>query len=569
MSVLERTYRRSARYLPMSVLLLILGLLAVLPIGMLVYASVVDIPPRPGSTGGALTGEWYQGLFNTGYLDAARNSLVIAVGGTLLALVFGTGLAWLAARTDVPFKALAQVAGVVPLFVSSLVGALAWSFLASPRQGFLNILLRGIGVDVTLNIYSIPGIIFVFGLYYAPYAFLLVYSALSLMNPELEESARTHGATNGQVMRSVTLPLVAPAMIGAGLLSFALILENFPVPEVLGTPAGVTTLTSFIYRLMNAAPPHANQAAAVGVLLMALLAIVVFAQRKLLSRREYTTVSGKGFRPRMVALGRFRWVGFAFVATYILLAVVLPLIALLQMSFRKQPFIAGIRDLVDPSAFGLRNMTGVLTYAPFQTGLTNSVLVSVGAAVLGVVFCFAMAFTVARSRLPGRQAIEYLAMAPVSIPALVLGMGILWAWFTLPLPIYGTLFILVLAYIARFMPQGFTSIGSSLRQVHTDLEESAVVAGASRTRASLEVTVPLIRSSVISAMLLLLILSMRELSVAIFLFTSDTRVLSIVIFDFWDGGSLARAASASLLYSALLTAIVIAARPWMGVKKAN
>lgn len=568
MSIVQQSLRRTTRYLPMSVILLILGVLAVLPIGMLVYASVVDVVPRPGSTGGAFTAEWYRNIASPAYLVAGRNSMVIAIGGTSLALLFGVGLAWIGARTDVPGKAIVQLAGVVPLFVSSLVGALAWSFLGSPEQGFLNILLRPLGLDV-VNIYSMPGIIFVFGLYYAPYSYLLVYSALSLMNPELEESAHTHGATNMTVMRIVTLPLVAPAVIGGGLLTFALILENFSVPTVLGTPAAVNTLPTFIYRLMNAAPPDANQAAAVGAVLMALLVIIVFIQRKVLNRREYTTVAGKGFRPRVVALGRWRWAGFGFAALYIFLAVVLPLMALLQMAFRNNLYISGVADLFDPSAFGIDTMLDVLTYSSFQTGITNSVIVAVGAAILGVMFCFAMAFTVARSKLPGRQFIEYIAVIPVAIPAIVMGMGILWAWFLLPFPIYGTLAILVFAYVGRFMPQGFTSIAASIRQVHTDLEESAVVSGASKTRSSLEVTVPLIRSSVISAMLLLLILSFRELSVALFLFTTDTRVLSIVIFDFWNGGSLGRAAAASLLYSVLLTAIVLAARRWMGVKQAG
>ncbi|MGH3663013.1 MAG: ABC transporter permease, partial [Micromonosporaceae bacterium] len=563
MNLVRLAVRRSSRYLPMSLIMAALALLALLPIGMLVYASIVDVVPRPGSTGGELTGEWYRQLLNPAYYAAARDSLLIAIGGTVLALVFGAGLAWLAARTNVPGKWLVQLAGVVPLFTSSLVGALAWGFLGSPKQGFLNILLRPIGLDV-INIYSVWGIVFVFGLYYAPYAFLLIYSALSLMNPELEESARTHGASNFTVMRTVTLPLVSPAIIGAWLLSFALIMENFPVPTVLGTPSGVNTLPTLIYRLMSAAPPKSNQAAAVGVLLMALLIVIIYVQRRILSRKEYTTVSGKGFRPRIIELGGWRWAGFGFALLYIVLAVALPVLALAQMAFRTNPYIAGPSDLFDPAAFGLDSFLELVEYTPFQTGLVNSVLVSVGVALLGVAFCFAMAFTVARSHLPGRQAIEYVAMLPVAVPAVVMGIGVLWSWFLLPIPIYGTLLILMIAYIGRFMPQGFTSIASSIRQVHPDLEESAVISGASRVRSSVEVTVPLIRSSVISAALLLMILSFRELSVALFLFTTETRVLSIVIFDFWVGGSLARAAAASLLYSLLLTVVVLATRRWMG-----
>lgn len=569
MSTIQAAYRRGLRFVPLSVVLVILGVLVVLPLGMLVWASIVDIVPRPGSTGGSLTAQWYENLIHRGYLHAATNSLLIACGGTALGIFFGGGLAWLGARTDVPGKILVHLAGIVPLFVSSLVGALAWGILASPNQGLLNILLRGIGIDWSLNVYSMWGVIFVFGIYYAPYSFLLVYSALSLMNPELEESARTHGASNFSVMRRITLPLVAPALTGGGLLTFALILENFPVPAVLGTPGGLNTLPSFIYRLMRSAPPKSNQAAAIGVLLMVLLLVVVFVERKLLARRDYTTISGKGFQPRVIALGKWRWPAFGFVAFYIMLAVVLPLFALLEVSLRDQPFIANVGDMFDPSVFSLTDIEETLNYGPFRDSVINTLIVGVGAAVLGGAFCFAMAFMVTRSKVPGRQLIEYLATVPIAVPALVMGMGILWTWFLIPLPLYGTLLLLMIAYIGRFLPQGFTSIGGSIRQVHTDLEESAVVSGATRARASVSITMPLIRSSVVSAALLLLIMSFRELSIAVFLFTTDTRMLSIVIFDFWYGGSLGRAAAASLLYSVILAVIVIVARRWMGVKPTN
>lgn len=556
-----RVLRRS---IPNFLLIAVLVVLVVMPLLLLLYASLSDTLPRPGSVLGNFTFAHYTTLLNPANVDAMQNSLVTATGGTALALFFGGATAWFAARTDVPARWMVQLSGIMPLFVSSLVGALAWSLLLSPRAGYLNILLEPLNLPFTLNIYSVWGIIFVFGIYYAPYAFLLIYSALSLMNPELEEAARVHGASDLTTARIVTFPLVKPAVLAATLLTFALTIENFPVPTLLGTPGGVVTLPSFIYRLMNMAPPRANQAAAIGMLLLVGLAVVIYIQRWILAKRSYTTVTGKGFRPRKIALGMWRWPAFAFCALYVLLAVVLPFLALGLMATRSSPFIAGPAALFDLSELGLGTFKDVWSYAPFEVGIKNSLITGVLAALFGGMLHLFMAFIVHRTKMAGRGALEYFAVMPVVVPAIVLGLGMLWTWFLLPFPIYGTLAILVIAFSVRFMPQGFSSISTSLQQVHPDLEESAQVAGAGRVRSAIEVTMPLIRSSIISAMLLLLILSMRELSAAIFLFTSDTRVLSIVIFDFWDSGLFGRAAAASLIYSGVLAVVAIGARRYLG-----
>ena len=559
-----RNLRVLRRSIPNFVLISVLVVLAVLPLLLLVYASLSDTLPRPGSVLGSVTFEHYQSLISRANFDAMKNSLVTALGGTVLAMFFGGGTAWLAARTDVPARWMVQLSGIVPLFVSSLVGALAWSLLLSPRAGYLNILLEPLNLPFTLNIYSVWGIIFVFGIYYAPYSFLLIYSALSLMNPELEEAARVHGASDLRTARTVTFPLVKPAILAASLLTFALTIENFPVPTLLGTPGGVVTLPSFIYRLMNAAPPRANQAAAIGVLLLIALAFVIYVQRRILKKGSYTTVTGKGFRPRQIALGKWRWPAFAFCVLYVILAVVLPFLALGMMATRSQPYISGPADLFDFSVLDLGTFRDVLDYAPFGIGFKNSIITGVAAAFFGGMLHLFMAFISQRTKMKGRGLIEYMAVLPVVVPAIVLGLGMLWTWFLLPFPIYGTLWILIIAFAVRFMPQGYSSIATSLQQVHPDLEESAQVSGAGRVRAAWEVTMPLIRSSIISAMLLLLILSMRELSAAIFLFTSDTRVLSIVIFDFWDSGLFGRAAAASLIYSGVLGIVAIVARRYLG-----
>ena len=565
----QRLLRRGAGYLPMLGLFALLGVLIVLPLGLLLYASFTDTPPRPGALGGDLTLQNYRALFSPNNLAAVRNSMIIGVGGTALALGLGAALAWLAARTDVPGKWLVQLAGIVPLFVSSLVGALAWSLIASPNAGYLNVALREIGSTFVIDIYSLPGMIFVFGLYYAPYAFLFLYSALELMNPELEEAAQVHGAGVIRTLRKVTFPLVAPAWFGAAVLTFILIVENFPVPQVLGSPAGVETIPSFIFRLMASAPSRPNEASAIGMILTLMLIGALFVQSRVLGRRQFVTVSGKGFRPRVIKLERWRWPAFGFAAIYLFLAVVVPFFALIQSALRRHQYLADLPALFDTSAFSFDNFINIWGYAPFTTGLRNSIILGFGTAIIGGGLHLLLSYYVYRTKAPARKVIEGLAMAPAAVPALVIGVAFLWTWITLPVPLYGTLLILLMAYVTRFMPQGFRGVSSTIQQVHKDLEESAYVCGASRLRAAVKITFPLIRTGLVSTMLLLFILSMRELSAAIFLYTQDTRVLAITIYDQWDSGFWPRAAAISIVYSLVLLALTLIGRRWFGINAAH
>jgi iron(III) transport system permease protein len=553
---------RVVRWLPVVVLLVLLSFLVVLPVGMLVYASFTDVAPRPGAEP-SLTLDNYRGLATPGVASALLNSVLVSLGGTVAALAMGGGLAWLVTRTNVPCKRLLQVAGIAPLFISSMIGALAWALLSSPRTGYLNQALEALGIPLTLNVYSLTGMILVFGLYYAPYAFMFVQSALSLMNPELEEAGEAHGATKVRVARRVSFPLIKPAVMGAAILVFVLIFENFPIPTILGARERVDTIPSQIYRLIVSAPPDANRAASLGMILMAIMVTLVYIQRRVLAAREYTTVSGKGFKPRVNDIGRWRWVGLGAGLAYLFLAVVLPAFALLQSSLRSHQYIGSFGDLFAVSDLSPEAFTSILSYGPFQLGLRNTLILGVLTAVIGGLLHFVLAYTVLRTRSPGRGLLEYLAMAPVGIPALVIGMGFLWGWTTLDLlPIYGTLVILALAYIARFMPQGFRGVASSITQVHPDLEDSAIVSGANRVRAVWRITLPLIRVGVVSTMLLLFILSMRELSTSIFLFSAETRILSVVIFEQWESGRWPRAAAISIIYSSLLMVLTVISRKW-------
>lgn len=557
------------RRLPVLVLFAILAFLIVLPLGLLFYGTFVDVPPRPGADAGRFTWDNYTALLAPGTRDAFVNTLIVGLVGATLAVLLGGSLAWIAARTNVPGRAAVQVIGIAPLFVSPFVGSIAWSFLGAPNSGYLNIVLRDLGIPLTINFHSLFGMIVVSALYYSPYVFIFVNSSLSLMNPELEEAASVHGARLRNVLSKVTLRLATPAILGSAVLVLMLIMENFSIPLILGYSENVETLSTRIFGLVNAAPSQPNQAAATGVALFVITFLLVHLQRRVLAARDYVTVTGKGFKPRRVELGGWRWVALAGVIGYAVVAIGMPFFALFQAALREVQYVPDTAALFDFSVFGTKYLQQVFELSSFQEGLTNSMVVGVLAALIGGALYLFLSYTVYRTKIPGRRYLEYLAMWPVAVPALVIGLGFLWTWISLPLPIYGTLLILVLAFVAHFMPQGFRGVSASINQVDRDLEEAALMSGASRLRANLSVTFPLIRTGIIATMLLLFVLSMRELSTAIFLFTSDTRLLSILVYDQWESGNFPRVAAISIIYSLILLVVTLVARKWFGAKEAS
>jgi iron(III) transport system permease protein len=388
----------------------------------------------------------------------------------------------------------------------------------------------------------------------------MVHSALSLMNPDLEDAASLHGAKISQMLRKVTFPLVMPALLGSAILVFALTVENFPVAQVIGVPGGVDTLPTLIYRLMNASPARSNDAAAVAVVLTVLLIAVVAGQQKAMGGKEFTTVSGKGVRARRIPLRAWRLPAATFAWSYFLLAVLLPVGALIIAAMQTSPYVANLGQLTQPGALSLWGMGQTIQSSDFHQVVANSVIVGVATAAIGTAFCFALAYTRYRTKAPGRKLLEYVAMLPLAVPAIVLGLGLLWTWLALPVPIYGTLAVLVIAFVAVFLPQGYRGVSASFIQLDKDLEDSAVMLGARRHRAIASITAPLLRVGLSSTFLLLLMLSMRELTAALFLFTSDTRLLSIAIFDAYDNGSLQSAAELSLLYCAVIGVLAVLAR---------
>ena len=539
-------------------LLLILGLLVIYPIATLLLGALTNADPIvDGIHAGDLSLANFITVLGNGNVHFALwNSLVACAGGTVLAVVIGLAFAWITVRTDTPCKALIGAAGMLPLFVPPLVGAVAWAILGSPKTGLLNTIMARMGWDLRVNLYSMTGIVFVFGMYYAPYVYMFTASALKNMDPSLEEAAEMSGASSLRTMLTVTFPLILPAIVSGGLLSFIVMLGIYGIPAVLGAPANIPVLTTYIYTLTNWAPPQYSTAASVAVLLMIVTGVLVVLQNRVLSGRSYTTVAGKAFRPRSLRLGPWRFLTLGLAVAYLLVVVVLPSLALIVAAFRKFLFVRDLASLIDMKQYSLLHFERLFANPATINAIINTVEVGAATALVGGVLSFAIGYTVVRSRAPGRRLIDAVATVPVAIPGLVIGVAYLWAWIGLPGGLYGTIWILALAFVARFIPDTVKALSTSLMQIHKELEEAAWVCGRSLLGTITSVVLPLARPGVVAAMTLLFILSTRELGSSLFLYSSGSMVMSVQLLGFYEGGNISITAAYSLVQMVLLAVLI-------------
>jgi iron(III) transport system permease protein len=539
-------------------LLVVLGFLIIYPVAMLFVGALTKVNPvvEPVRLSALSIGNFLEVVASTTVQDAVRNTLVICFFGTIVALVIGVGFAWIVARTNTPAKWLIETAGIMPLFVPPLVGAVAWSILGSPTTGLLNAFLKELGTEARIDLYSFTGMVAVFGMYYAPYVYLFVVSALKNMDPSLEEAAEISGAGPMKAMLTITFPLIAPAILSGMLLTFVVMLGIYGIPAVLGTPVKITVLTTYIFSLVSWQPPLFNRAAAVAILLIAATAAAVGLQQWALRGKSYVTVSGKAFRPRQLDLGAFRWLTLLLAFLYLLVVVALPYAALLVGAFRKFMFVPSVASLFDPAQYSLVHFERLWDMDLVWRSVRNTVEVGVLTSVLGGALAFAVAYTVTRATVPARRTIEILATAPVAIPGLVVGVGYLWAWIGLPGGLWGTTLILALALIARFLPDTMKILSASLVQIHKELEEAARICGSTTGTTILRIVLPIARPGVIAAMTLLFILSIRELGSSLFLFTNDTIVMAVLLLDLYEGGNAGTTAAFSVMQSLLLLLVI-------------
>jgi iron(III) transport system permease protein len=539
-------------------LLAILTFLVLYPTAMLLIGALTTTNPvvEGYHLADISIGNFLTVATNPNVAAALGHSLIACGGGTILAVTIGLGFAWVVVRTNTPLKGLIASAGMLPLFVPPLVAGVAWSILGSPKTGLINLIATKLGIPVHVDLYTMPGMIFVFGIYYAPYVYMFTAAALRNMDPSLEEAAEISGASAMRTMATVTFPLILPAIISGMLLSFVVMLGIYGIPAVLGTPGNITTLTTYIFALTAWSPPLYNTAAAVAVILMIVTGTLVWLQQKILAGRSYTTVAGKAFRPRPLDLGPWRFLTLAIAVLYLLVVVVLPSIALFIAAFRKFLFIRDIPSLFDTKQYGWQHFIKLFDNPLTVESIINSMKVGLITAAIGGVLCFAIGYTVTRSRAPLRRTIDVITTIPVAIPGLVIGVAYLWAWIGLPIGIYGTLLILALAFVARFLPDTVKALSSSLMQIHRELEEAAWICGKSTLGTIATVVLPLARPGVVAGMTLLFILAIRELGSSLFLYSSGTIVMAVQLLSYYDGGNIGITAAFSLVQMVLLAVLI-------------
>src|SRR5438105_4313121 len=492
-------------------------------------------------------------------------SVQFAFGASFFSFAVGTALAWMNERTNTPLKSLFFALSLIPLVIPSILFAVAWILLASPQIGIINQLIQGwLGLaQPPFNIYSMGGMIWVDGLHYSPMAFLLMSAAFRAMDPSLEESATMSGASVWQVLWHVTLKLTWPAIFATILILFVRSIESFEVPALLGLPVGIEVFTSSIYTAIHRYPSQVGLASAYGVALLAITTVGVYAVARLSGKgSKYATMTGKGFRPRQIDLGAWRWATASGFILYFVLIVVLPFLVLLWSAvqhFYTVPSREALRNLtLDPYRF-------VFTYPDLASTMWNSLVLSFGSATVVMLVTSVICWLVVKTKIPGRWLLDNIASLPLVFPGIVLGLAIMIFYLNVDIGIYGTIWIMFIAYITRFMPYGMRYNTTSMLQIHTELEESAAMCGASWTTTFRRIVLPLLKPGLVAGWIYVMIVSIRELSTSILLYSPDTRVVSIVIWELWQNGQYVELSALGVLFILLLFVLVLIAR-WVGGK---
>jgi len=493
------------------------------------------------------------------------NTAFVACIATVMAVVLGFLIAWTLTRTRLPGRARLERLMQLPYYLTPLVGALAWAILASPKSGFLNQLwhfLSGSDGDL-FNIYSPWGIAWVMALFEGTVAFVMIGAAMKSMDPSLEETSRVLGAGKWRTMLKVTLPLVTPGVLGATIFVFAEMLGSFAAALVLGVPGRFFVITTAIWEATLSFPADYGRASAMGFALFAVMLASLTLYRRIIRRGNYATITGKAFRPRPLEMGAITWLLFALCCFYVLVSVVLPLAALTLTSFQRFATV-----FLSQTELTLANYQTAFGFGAVNSALTTSLLLGVGVATVGVVVMAMLVWIIYRSHLPGHSLVEYVVMFPQAVPRMVFGLGLLWAWLNIPIPIYGTVWLLALAYFTVLLPLGVRTLAGVVLQIDNSLEECARVCGASWSYQLRTVTLPLMRPGILAAWLLLFIASVRELGVSIFLVGPNAKVIAPAIVSAWISSSTELSAALALIQSgAVFIALIIllrAARSFSG-----
>ena len=526
--------------------LLLVAILLVLiaaPLGSILLRAVVTEDPFR-----LTTAHFAKVLSDPVYWTALINTVVVCGGAALVATLLGAAFAWLFVRTDMPLRGAFEQVAQIPIFIPPFVGAVAWALLFAPRVGAINRMLTWLDVAPQFDIYTHAGMLWVMGIYLAPYVMMIVAAAMRSMDPSLEEAAQVSGLTRLETALRITLPLLAPAILSGAVLAFTIAVGLFGTPVVLGWSRQILLLTSRIWIETQAVPPQYGVTAVLSLYLILLSVVAMAAQRHVLAGRSFITVTGRGFRSRPVRLGAWSPLAVLVALSYVVLTILAPLAVLLG---------AALSSYTWSGQMSLANLWAALDSEDVWLTMQNSIVVSVASATIATALGIVISWVTVRTRVRGRRLLEYLVLLPISVPGIAFGVGVMLAWVGAPVPVYGTVLIIMLAFVGRFTAYAVRSISASLLQLHPELEESARVFGYGPMRTFWRITFPIILPSVLAGWVLLFSFFMTELSMVILLYSASNRMFSILSFEVWNVGDFSRLAALSLLQTSIGLALAV------------
>jgi iron(III) transport system permease protein len=501
--------------------------------------------------------KYYGELLQARLIVPLLNTLWFSIGSALASTLIGGAIAWVVTRTDSPLRGLGYFTAFASFGTPFILYTIGWLLLlgkAGPVNYWLRFVLDQTGPIV--NVYSLWGMIFVESLLWSPLVFLLLAASFRSMDPSLEEASTVCGAGVWHTLRRVSLRLMLPAFFAVVLLVFIRAFEAFEIPALIGLPGDIQVLTTSIFLDAQRMPPNYGSAGAFSVLLMLIVAgTLYFYFRLTREASRFHTITGKGYRPRLVSLGGWRYVASAGLLLYTFLLLVLPFLIILWASllpFYMQPSLEALSRLT------LRNYQTALQFDKLALAVKNSVLLGLGSATLVMLLTSFASWILVRSRAPGRWLLDLLTTLPLLFPGIVMGLAILRFYLLVPVPVYGTLWILLIAFVTRYIPYGIRYTHSGLLQLQKELEEAAYASGASWTNCMRRITLPLLTPSFLGGWVFVFLISAKELSMSILLVSPRTPVVSVTIYELWENAQIGELAAFGVLWTAILVCVAVA-----------
>jgi len=537
----------------------ILAYLALYPTFFLFFGSLRDAPL--GLAGNLTLANYHEAYLAEPWeaLHLLSNSLIFAFLSSTFSIFIAMILAWIAIRTNAPFRGLLELTAILPNVIPALLVSMTWVFLLNPSNGMINVFCENLFGIKPFNIYSMTGLIWVEGMVTAPLAFLIIAAALKSMDPSLEESAKTLGSTEVGLTWRITFPLVRPAILAAWTLNFVRAIESFDTPAIIALPAGIEVFTTRIYReALDSFPSNDNLAAAYGVGLLAIALIFVAIYQRMTARVErFTTVTGKGFRPHSIDLGRWKGAASGLAVAMLFVMAVVPFLTLVLISvlpYYHTPDWASLQNL------SAKYWVDLLKQERVFNAVWVSVRLSFFSATICIFFACCIAYLTVKTKIAYRGILDALVFIPWAFPGTVLALGILWAYVKFPIPVYNTLWILGIAYVTRLLPFALRTVSSTIIQIHKELEEASMICGAGFISTFRRIIIPLMRPGILAGWILLVTFFMREFGSSLFLSSSENEPIGPLLFWLYQDGFYGTVAALGVVVSLVSTTLVVIAR---------